>query len=185
MARKVCPVWIGHILANPLRKYFDNPDKLVGDYVNPGMTVLDVGCAMGFFTIPMARMVGPAGKIIAVDLQPKMIVSLKKRAIKFHLDSRIETRTCESSSLNIDDLKEQIDFALAFHMVHETPDAFKLYEQVFLALKSGGKMFVAEPKGHIPTEEFDRSVALAQNVGFKVIGHPKVRSGHSVLLQKI
>jgi ubiquinone/menaquinone biosynthesis C-methylase UbiE len=46
------------------------------------MTVLAPGPGMGFFTIPLARLVGPSGRVIAVDLQPKMIESLKRRASK-------------------------------------------------------------------------------------------------------
>ena len=80
MAEHVCPVWVGYLLASPLRKIFQNPDKILSAYVKEGMKVLDIGCAMGFFSLPMARMVGSGGKVICVDIQPNMLSSLKKRA---------------------------------------------------------------------------------------------------------
>jgi hypothetical protein len=43
MAKKVCPVWIGHLLASPLRRLVQNPKKILGPYVTSGMTVLDFG----------------------------------------------------------------------------------------------------------------------------------------------
>jgi len=73
MAERTCPVWVGYLLASPVRKLFENPKKILGEYIKEGMTVLDLGCAMGFFSIPAARMVGPNGKIICVDVQEKMI----------------------------------------------------------------------------------------------------------------
>jgi len=51
-------------------------------YVKTGMTILDVGCAMGFFSLPMAKMVGSTGRVICVDLQEKMIKTLNKKLQK-------------------------------------------------------------------------------------------------------
>ena len=70
MAKHVCPFFMGYLLLNPLRKLLENPDRLLGPFVRPGMTVLEPGCAMGFFTLPLARMVGATGRVIAVDIQP-------------------------------------------------------------------------------------------------------------------
>ena len=62
MADHVCPPWVGYFLLNPLRKLVESPSKLFNPFVREGMVVLEPGCAMGFFTLPLARMVGPAGK---------------------------------------------------------------------------------------------------------------------------
>src|SRR5437867_3779272 len=77
-SHSVCPWWIGYILASPVRKLMHNPHTILAPYVNKGMTVLDFGSAMGFFSIPLAQMVGPAGKVICVDMQEKMLERLKK-----------------------------------------------------------------------------------------------------------
>jgi len=54
----LCPVWIGYLLASPVRKLSQNPRKILGPYVNEGMTVADIGCAMGFFSLPLAKQSG-------------------------------------------------------------------------------------------------------------------------------
>ena len=65
----VCPWWGGYFIDNPIRRLFHNPEKIVGPYVGPGMTAMDVGCGMGFCSIAMAKIVGDSGQVIAVDLQ--------------------------------------------------------------------------------------------------------------------
>ena len=65
----VCPWWIGYLIASHLRKLGENPDTILGPLVEPGMTVVDVGCAMGFFSLPLARMVGESGRVLCVDVQ--------------------------------------------------------------------------------------------------------------------
>ena len=67
MARTICPSWLGYFLINPLRKLLENPDKILGQFVREGMTVLEPGCGMGFFTLPLARMVGPKGRVVVAD----------------------------------------------------------------------------------------------------------------------
>ena len=79
MADHICPWWMGYLLANPLRRLLEEPEKLIGPFVKEGMTVVDYGCGMGFFTLPMARLVGPGGKVIAVDVQEKMPSSFRCR----------------------------------------------------------------------------------------------------------
>ena len=90
---RVCPWWIGYLLASPMRRWLgQDPIKILTPYVHEGMNVLEPGPGMGFFTIPLARLVGASGKVIAVDLQPKMIASLKKRAAKVKVLDRIDAR---------------------------------------------------------------------------------------------
>ena len=80
MAGHVCPWWGGYFIDNRLRRLFHDPDTILRPYVHSGMTVMDVGCGMGLFAIAMAQLVGPAGKVIAVDLQPEMLDVSGKRA---------------------------------------------------------------------------------------------------------
>ena len=80
MAERVCPWWLGYLLASPIRRWFENPQDVLGPHLKSGATALDVGCAMGFFSLPMAELVGPNGRVICVDLQERMIRSLRKRA---------------------------------------------------------------------------------------------------------
>ena len=180
----VCPVWVGYLLASPLRKLLQPPRKILSPYVKEGMKVLDIGSAMGFFSLPLAKMVGPGGKVICVDLQKKMIEALEKRGQKTGLLPRIKTHLCNEHSLGLDDLDEKIDFALAFAVVHEVPDANNFFSEVYTAIKPGGKVLMAEPKGRVLENDFTISVTIAKRNGFKVIGKPKIGRSYSVLLEK-
>ena len=155
MAEKVCPVWVGYLLASPVRKLYQNPKKILGSYVKEGMKVLDIGSAMGFFSLPLAEMVGCNGRVICVDIQEKMIRSLEKRAQKAGLSDRIETRLCENNSLGLDDFKEEIDFALASAVVHEVSDASGFFSEIHKTIKPAGIFLVVEPKGHVSKKVLD------------------------------
>jgi len=184
MAEGVCPVWVGYLLASPVRKLFQNPEKMLAPYVEDGMKVLDIGCAMGFFSLPLAQMIGSNGKVICVDVQEKMIKSLEKRAQKAGLANRIETRVCHHKSLGLDDLKEKFDFAFASAVVHEVPDVHAFFSQVYETIKPAGTFFVVEPKGHVSEKDFGITVSIAEQNGFNVIDSPRVGRSHTVLLGK-
>jgi ubiquinone/menaquinone biosynthesis C-methylase UbiE len=184
MSGKLCPIWIGYVLACPLRRWFQNPEKILAPYIREGMKVLDIGCAMGFFSLPLARMVGEKGRVICVDMQEKMIMSLEKRAGKLGLSHRIESRICTQHDLGLHDMRQEIDFALAFAVIHEVPDAGRFLAEIYETLKSGGQFLIAEPKGHVSEKEFDRLVSAAEQIGFKAAETPHISGSHAVLLEK-
>lgn len=184
MGERVCPMWVGYLLVNPIRTQFQNPKTILGPYVSEGMKVLDIGSAMGFFSIPLARMVGPSGRVICVDVQSGMIAALEKRARKAGVADSIETRVCASDSLGVKDLIEQIDFALAFAVVHEVPDVYGFFGEVIKVLKKGRLLLVAEPIGRVSQKNFDQSVITAKQCGFTVTGNPRIRGTHTALLRK-
>lgn len=184
MARHVCPVWVGYFLASPLRKLSQNPKAILNPYVREGMIALDIGCAMGFFSLPLAERVGPAGKVVCLDVQEKMTKKLEKRARKAGLLDRIETRICPPGSLGIKDLKEQIDFGLAFSVVHEVPDAQRFFSELYETIKCGGKVLVAEPKGHVSREDFEVSVSIAGKIGFVIDNRPNIARSRTVIVTK-
>ena len=180
----VCPVWIGYLLASPTRKLFQNPNKILKPYVNEAMTVADIGCAMGFFSLPLAKMVGSGGKVICVDIQEKMIRKLEKRAAKAGLSGRVETIVCNDKSLGLGDFKEKIDFVLAIGIVHEVPDSARFFSEINEALKPTGTLLVAEPRGRVSETEFERTVSVAKHNGFTVTDRPQINRSRSVLLEK-
>jgi len=184
MAEKVCPVWVGYLLASPIRKLFQNPDRILSPYIENGMTVLDIGCAMGFFSLPAAQMVGPNGKVICMDIQEKMIKSLRRRALRAGVTDRIETRICTQNSLELNDMTEKIDFAFAIAVAHEIPDVSGFFSEIYKTLKPGHKFLVIEPKGHISAEDFEKTVTIAREKRFTVIDRPEARSGRVVVLKK-
>jgi SAM-dependent methyltransferase len=184
MAGRVCPFWVGYLLLNPLRKLLENPDKILGQFVHDGMIVLEPGCGMGYFTLPLARMVGPRGRVIAVEVQLKMLSALSRRARKAHLLDRIEVREAGAGGLGVENLSGQVDFAVAIHMVHEVPKQAFFFEEVWNALKPGGKLLVIEPKGHVSELQFEQTLTAAENAGFRQESLPGKVGGRSGLLVK-
>jgi ubiquinone/menaquinone biosynthesis C-methylase UbiE len=178
----VCPWWGGYFIDNPIRRLFHNPEKIVGPYVKPGMTVMDIGCGMGLFSIAIAKLVGGQGRVIAVDLQQKMLDVLWRRAQRAGVADRIQLHKCEEDCLGVD---AQADFALAFMMVHEVPDQRRLLGEIQACVKPGGKFLVAEPKIHVPGKAFGQTVATAEELGFRVAEEPRVHGCRAVVLEKV
>ncbi len=164
----VFPWWAGYLLLNPMRKRAVNPEKLLELYVKPGMTVLDLGCAMGFFSLPLAEKVGDNGRVICIDLQKKMIQTLNRRAKKAGLAGRIDGRTCTNTSLMIGDLAGQADFALAFAVIHEVPDRKKFLAEVYRSLRTAGVLLVGEPARIVSPGELGETIDDGIETGFTV-----------------
>ena len=185
MADRVCPFWVGYFLINPFRKLLENPDKILGPFVKEGMTVLEPGCGMGYFTLPLARMVGPQGRVIAVEIQQKMLSVLDRRARKAGLLDRIEFRQTGDDTLGVEDLLGEVDFATALHVVHEVPDQASFFKEVWQTLKPEGKLLMVEPKGHVSAEQFGQTLAAAKKTGFKQEALSSKIGGRGALLTKL
>jgi len=181
MAQHVCPWWLAYTFDNPLRRIFHRPEEIFAPYLSEGMTAIDLGCGMGYFSIGMARLVGESGKVISVDLQQKMLDTLIQRAQKTGVAHRVTTLLCEEDNIGIHD---EVDFALAFWMTHETPDQLRFLKQVHAILKKSGKFLLAEPKGHVTGAEFKKTLAIAQKIGFKPLDSPIISLSHAALFEK-
>jgi cyclopropane fatty-acyl-phospholipid synthase-like methyltransferase len=162
----------------------DNPVHLLAPYVKDGMTVLEPGPGMGFFTLPLARMVGPTGRVVAVDIQLKMLASLQHRAQKAGLTDRVETRLAKPGTMGLNDLNGAADFVLAFAVVHEMPSVEAFFQQAATALKPGALLFLAEPAGHITHAKFQHELDAAHAAGFSAISRPAVRRSLAAILRK-
>ena len=184
MNKRVCPWWIGYLLACPLRRWGQDPPKILAPYIREGMTVLEPGPGMGFFTIELLRRVGVSGRVVAVDLQPKMLGRLKKRAMKAGLANRLDARMAGPDSMGIADLTGEIDFTLAFAVVHEFPSAELFFRQVAEASKPAAQVLMAEPSGHVKAQEFEGEVAEAAKAGFIVVERPRIARSHAVILKR-
>jgi len=182
MTHGVCPWWRGYLLASPVRRWLgQDPVKILSPSIREGMTVLEPGPGMGLFTVPLARMVGSAGRVIAVDVQPQMIQSLKRRAAKENLRDRVDARVTTAETMGIVDLAEKVDFTLAFAMVHEFPDAAHFFRTVSHASRPGAQMLLAEPRGHVKEKDFSEELAAAGAAGFSVVNRPVIpRSTHRI-----
>ncbi len=184
MAHGVCPWWLGYLLASPLRRLVQSPAAILSPFVSEGMTVLEPGPGMGFFTLELARRVGPSGKVIAVDIQAKMLAGLQRRARRAGLLTRIDPRLTSGEGLGVSDLSGKVDFVLAFAMVHEMPDPDRFFAEAHSVLVPGGRLLLSEPSGHVPERDFSATVAKAEKVGLAVEGHPRIPRSQAAVLVK-
>jgi len=178
----ICTWWIAYTFDNPLRKLFHNPQKIFGGYIKEGMTVMDVGCGMGYFSIGMAKLVGASGKVIAVDLQRKMLEIMHKRARRAGVEDIIKPHHCEADKLGIGG---PVDFILAFWMVHEVADKDHFFVQIRSILAPDGKMLIAEPRMHVGAEELDQTIAIARDKGLQSREAPAIRFSRTAMFQKV
>lgn len=176
----VCSHKMAFMLDNWIRKLFQNPRKIVGEYIKQGDTVIDLGCGPGFFSIEMARLVGSKGKVVAADLQEEMLEHVKRKAAAKNLASRFEYHRCKNDCIGIQ-LDKKADFILAFYMVHETPNPAAFLEEVKPLLNKGGRFLVVEPRMHVNREMYEEMIATAETAGFRVLDAPKKKGGRSAL----
>jgi ubiquinone/menaquinone biosynthesis C-methylase UbiE len=184
MSQRVCPWWMGYLLASPLRRITTDPASLVRAYVRDGMTVLEPGPGMGFFTLELARLVGDTGRVVTVDIQPKMLAGLERKLAKHALLSRVELRLAEPGSMGVKDLNQKVDFVFAFAVVHELPSASSFFAEAAAAMKQGGLLLVAEPAGHVNQGLFNSQLKFAANAGLEIAASPAIRGSRTALLRK-
>ncbi|MBN1416139.1 MAG: methyltransferase domain-containing protein [Bacteroidales bacterium] len=179
----VCPWWMGYMLLIPFRKFGQHPEEILSPYIKPGMTIMDYGCSMGYFSIPLARMTGRKGLVYCVDIHKKTLTKLKKRSVKYNVTSIIRPLQV-GKNYHPADLSGQLDFILLFSVVHEVPDKKQLFSDLYTMSKSGGKVLFAEPEGQVMSQSFAKSLKLAQSAGFRVTDEKPMQNGLCKFLVK-
>lgn len=175
----VCPHQMAFMLDNWLRKIIQRPKKIVGEYIKEGDIVVDIGCGPGFFTIDMAKLVGPSGGVVAVDMQPQMLDRVRKKAARHKVSERLTFHQCPQHNVG---LELKADFILCYYMVHETPDPDKFLAEISGLLKPDGKILVVEPNFHVSKDEFTQIAEKAKSAGLVPVAYPKGKGGRSVVL---
>ncbi len=177
---RVCPVELANSLDSKIRRWVQDPQKILSPYIREGMKVLDVGCGPGFFSIELAKMVGRNGKVYSVDLQEGMLQKVRNKITGTTLEGIIKLIKCEEDEIVVQD---KVDFILAFYMVHEVPNKDKLFKTLKNILNEKGEFLIVEPKlFHVSKKEFDLTIGKAESVGFKATKGPKIRFSFSSIL---
>ena len=179
--QSVCPWWLAWTFDNPLRRFVQDPAKIVGPHVREGMTVADIGCGMGYFSIAMAKMAGERGTVIAVDLQQQMLDLMLRRARRAGAGPQIRSVLAAEDDIGIG---EPVDFVLLFWMVHEVKNIPRFFGQVFSLLNPGGSALYAEPRFHVSRMRFEEILDLARAAGFHVTSDGPVAFSRAALLSK-
>ncbi len=177
---RICPVRLAGSLDNRLRRWLQDPRKIFGPYVGSGMTVVDFGCGPGFFTVEFAQMVGPSGRVIAVDVQDGMLRKLKEKVAGTELESRIRIHRCDENGIGV---AEHADIVVAFYVFHELPNQKDILDEMRKMLKDKGRLILVEPKYfHVSQRDFERTVVNAERAGFERMESLKIFFSRAVVL---
>jgi ubiquinone/menaquinone biosynthesis C-methylase UbiE len=177
--RRICPVERAGSLDNVLRRWLQDPDRILKPYLREGMTVLDVGCGPGFFTIPMARMVGGTGKVIAADLQDGMLRKVGRKIAGTELEDRVTLHRCVADRLGV---AGPVDFVLLFYVVHEVPAPGAFFREIAGLLGPTGRVLMVEPPFHVSGAAFAASLAEARAADLAASRGPRMFPNRSALL---
>jgi len=180
---RVCPVELAGGLESKIRRIIHNPHKILLPYIKEGMTVLEVGCGPGFFTLEIANMVGQHGKIIAADLQDGMLNKVFNKIKGTQLQERIILHKCKNTEIGVS--SKIADFVFLFYMVHEVPNKDSFFREIAVSLKSDGLVFIVEPPFHVSKSDFQTTLDLANMHGLKMIHRPKRFFEKAAILKKV
>ena len=128
----------------------------------------------------MAQLVGSSGRVIAADLQEGMLRLVQKKIEGTELEGRFTLHQCEADRIGLD---EEVDFVLAFYMVHEMPDHAAFFQEIATLLKPDGRLLVVEPPLHVSKSAFRQTIEEAEAAGLIVVGRPKVFFGKTALFE--
>jgi ubiquinone/menaquinone biosynthesis C-methylase UbiE len=179
--QRICPLELAGSLDNSFRRFFQNPERILKPYIKNGMTVLDLGCGPGFFTLEIAKMLMQSGKVIAADLQEGMLEKIRHKIKGTNLEEKVELHKCEDNKIG---LAEKVDFIFAFWMIHEVPDHNRLFEELKSILNQNGKIFIIEPKFHVSHKSFEEMSNRIVSLGFEITERPKVFFSRSLIVSK-
>ena len=155
-------------LDSRLRRILYRPDRIAARYVKSGDRVLDFGCGPGFFTREFAKQAGEKGAVIAADLQEEMLELLRERLEPEGLMSRVVPHRCAPDRIGLSpEWDGRIDAAFAIFVVHEVPDASRLFREIASLLVPGGLFFIAEPPFVVPGRKFRATLELAAGAGLE------------------
>jgi len=178
-SKGICPAERSGELDNKFRKILQNPQKILKPYISEGMTVLDLGCGPGFFSVEIAKMLKDSGKVIAADFQQGMLDKISIKIKGTALEDRTILHKCERDKVGF---TGRVDFILAFYMIHEVPNQDKLFREMKTILKPNGKFFITEPRVHVTKKSFEEMISSAKDNGFEINAGPKMFFSRTVML---
>lgn len=136
-------------LNRPERLQEENPQEMLEQLkVEPNMTVCDMGCGDGYYTVELARRVGPEGKVLAVDIQPEMLQELSRRCERLDIKN-VDMVLGLPHDPKLPDGK--VDLILMVDVYHEFSNPVEMLEAMRRSLKPGGRIALVEFRGEDPT----------------------------------
>lgn len=130
------------LLEAPDRDVWQRPDRIMDALqIGEGSLVADLGAGGGWFTIRLARRVGPNGKVFAQDIQPEMIGAIQRRVAREGLSGRVQTVL---GTPNDPGLPQPVDAVLIVDAYHEMQEPVVLLRNLARTLRPGGRIAIIE-----------------------------------------
>lgn len=133
------------VIDNFLRRLFREPMKFVSKYLSSGDTAADLGCGPGYFSLPMAKVVGESGRVHAVDFDEKAIRHLEQKAAHLECGRTITARAASASEIDFI-ASNSVDFVLADGLLCCMKDHTGAVEQIKRILRTEGKAYLSVVK---------------------------------------
>jgi len=167
-------------LESRLRLFLQNPRIVLKKYIRSGMTVLDLGCGTGFFTLEIAKLLNNNGKVIASDVQKGMLELLKQKLRNNELQRLIKIHHNQENALC---LTERVDFILAFYSFHEMKYIDSIILDLTRIVKPETMIFISEQKFHVSKNTFNKIIEKMKNSGFEIYERPVVFFSRTVIMK--
>ena len=156
MGREISHV-MGHLgaswLERPEREAEEKTSLLVENLdLSPTDVVADIGAGTGYFTFRMAALV-PEGKVLAVDIQPEMLAIIEKRKKELAIEN-VELILGEESSPKLPE--NAVDCVLYVDVYHELSYPREMMDNIYRALKPGGRVILVEYRLEDPSVPIKR-----------------------------
>jgi len=136
------PQFLANLIDNPFRRKIQPPrDMPLRHGIEPGMTVLEVGPGNGRYTLETARRVGSTGKVIAVDIEPKMIERVTQRA-RAEGVAQIEAKVANVYDLPFED--GTFDAVYLITVISEIPEPERALREFYRVLSPAGTLAFSE-----------------------------------------
>ena len=136
------PQFLANLIDNPFRRKIQPPrDMPLRHGIEPGMTVLEVGPGTGRYTLATARRVGSTGKVIAVDIEPKMIERVMQRA-RAEGVAQIEAKVANVYDLPFED--GTFDAVYLITVISEIPEPARALREFYRVLSPAGTLAFSE-----------------------------------------
>lgn len=117
-----------------------NPHRIGA--IQPGETVLDIGCGAGMDLLLAAKRAGSTARAIGIDTTPAMIELAKRAALKARLWEIVEIRRGIAEELPVE--SACIDVVISNGVLNLSPDKFRAFGEVYRVLKPGGRLYLAD-----------------------------------------
>ncbi|OFX87152.1 MAG: hypothetical protein A2W99_07395 [Bacteroidetes bacterium GWF2_33_16] len=167
-------------LDSKVRLLLQNPRRILRKIIHPGMTVLDLGCGTGYFTLEIAELLEKKGKVIAADVQKGMLDVLILKLGNSELQKQIQIHNNPENTLN---LTEKVDFIFAFYAFHEMKFIDNITNDLQKILKTETNILISEQKFHVSKYAFNAIIQKLENIGFEVYKRPKIFLSRTAIMK--